>query len=245
MTAHFLIQARSNSKRLPGKIFREIGEKPLLLHIIDRIGKITGNYKVQIYILCPEQDQSTIQFCRQNNLKFFTGEEKNVFSRYLAYAKTVNKNDLGIRLTGDNPFLDFKITQAMLDDFSDEEDYMYPDFLPLGAGAEVFRISSLLKLDGKILSPHHREHVTVFFREYSELFKIKVFQTKFPVSVRDVRITIDEEVDLMLARKLFHHFENENPFFTTEEIYQLQKTDANLFHLNSNVIQKSHLSYEK
>ena len=63
------IQARTTSSRLPGKVLKSIGDKPILSHIIDRLCKVIE--RKQIVLLIPKGDVKLIEYAKNNSLEFF------------------------------------------------------------------------------------------------------------------------------------------------------------------------------
>ena len=73
-----LIFARSNSKRLPGKVLKEIYLGKNLLEII--ILRLKKFLRIKI-IVCTSKskaDNKIVKICKKNKIKYFRGELSNV-----------------------------------------------------------------------------------------------------------------------------------------------------------------------
>lgn len=253
MKVQCIIQARTNSKRLPEKVLLPIGEKPLLKHILDRLKKISfANFSVVLAI--PNGDDKLVNFAKENSIKFCEGDEHNVLERFFAASNDLDPKDFVIRLTADNPFLDYQILNQILNQLKElNADYIYPRGLPLGMGFEVIRCEALHSQKFYDLKEHHKEHVTTFIKENPHLYEIlpvgfgplyhpeRDFEEKIPV-----RLTIDEHLDWEMAKKTYNHFSRVgNPYFIARDVVELYRHWPDFFSLNQNVQQKSPLQYEK
>lgn len=95
------IQARSDSKRLPGKMFEKIGDKMLLQHVYDRCAQaqvMEGILDIDTVILCPTGDEKMIEACEKNHMAYREGDKEDLIKRYLTVC---NDYDLIVRVTGD------------------------------------------------------------------------------------------------------------------------------------------------
>ena len=101
-----IIQARMGSTRLPGKVLKNVGEKPLLLYMIERVRKSKKLDKVIVATSILEKDNVIEDFCKENNIDYFRGSESDVLQRYYECAKSYSL-DIIVRLTADCPLIDF------------------------------------------------------------------------------------------------------------------------------------------
>ena len=77
-----IIQARTGSTRLPGKILKVINDRTLLDHIIDRLKELEEKAVVVIATSTLPGDDAVEQFCKEKGVLCFRGSESNVLSRY-------------------------------------------------------------------------------------------------------------------------------------------------------------------
>ena len=99
------IQARINSKRLPGKVLMEIEGKSILGWMIERIKKSDINIPVVVLTSDKKSDDKIEEFCIKNNINFFRGELDNVFQRFIEAAYFFKQNEF-FRLCADSPCFD-------------------------------------------------------------------------------------------------------------------------------------------
>lgn len=111
------IQARSDSKRLPGKIYERIGQLSILEHLVKtaRHAQMTLE-KERIYdvaevcVLGVQCDERLKKFCGDKLIraKFFEGEESDLLARY-KWALTLDDYIGVVRLTAHCPFHDASV----------------------------------------------------------------------------------------------------------------------------------------
>jgi len=185
------------SSRLPGKVLKLISEKPLLEHVIGRLVQLHHPATVVVATSKLERDKSISEWCTQNNALFFLGSEQDVLERYYTCAIQY-KFDHIVRLTADNPFTDIVELNRLIDfHVNSNNDYSHSfGMLPIGVGAEVFRMSALRKSFFEGNQEHHREHVNEYILENPELFQIGILDN-IPKKkhAATLRLTVDTEQD--------------------------------------------------
>ena len=241
----FCIQARLSSARLPEKVLKTIGNDTLIDHIINRLLLITP--KENILFAIPHEDDKLSALIEKREIKFVTGDNKNVLSRFFNALSGIDDKSIVFRITADNPFID---TQAILMLASQliktKDDYAHTKNIPLGMGCEAFRKDALWSLKDKKLSNHHKEHVTVYFREYKDEFNISTVQMHDTDYSKLIRMTVDEENDLKMAKKVFDYFHKAgNIYFNSHDVIQLFEQDPSFFNINRSISQKSEFVYER
>ena len=239
MKVRYIIQARISSTRLAGKILMEIGHKPLLQHIIDRI-LLSGAERSQIcFALANENSKELQEFFIRQNIPWMTGETENVLARYVLASENMVENDIIVRFTADNPFIDYVCLRDVVKTALGKIkfDLAYPYKLPLGMGFEMFTKGALLRQMEYDLQPHHKEHVTTFIKENRNIFQVE--QLNYFENSPDIRLTIDYQEDLDQARKIYDYFQNlDKENFCSGDVFQLYQADPDFFSINRMMKQK-------
>ena len=115
-----IIQARTGSTRLPGKILLMIQGKEIILHLLDRL--IPSKYTDHIIVATPmeKSDDGLASLCINYHPKVSVcrGSEKDVLDRFYQAAKTYNnksgeQHDI-VRITSDCPLLHFNVVDDHL-----------------------------------------------------------------------------------------------------------------------------------
>ena len=112
---YLLIQARTNSSRLYGKCLFKIRNKEIILLLHDRVK--SKNYKTVILTSDEKSDDYLSKILKKKKVNFFRGDLENVRDRFLKFASKLYMNDIIIRCTADNLFVDKIIITQLLKKF--------------------------------------------------------------------------------------------------------------------------------
>jgi spore coat polysaccharide biosynthesis protein SpsF len=196
---HILIQARSTSTRLPGKIFKELAPG---VTVLDQCYQ-TCHSICATTILVPNNDLQAKEYCTAHKYPFLDGPLNNVLTRYMEAIDKLNC-DYAVRITSDCPL----IPVAQLFYMMAQVQQFKIDFcsnLPTVDGFDIdilsFRAWHWLHKNAK--SDVDREHVTSYLRapeHLKEFIKAGMSYMNYvdPVSVLPTipKLSIDTEQDL-------------------------------------------------
>ncbi len=198
-----IVQARMNSKRLPGKVLKKITRNENVLEFL--INRLSQSKKIdQLVIACSKnkKDDKLVKFLKKKELIYFRGDEKNVLKRFYLSAKQ-HDPDIIIRITSDCPFTDPKLVDKFLKIFIKKRyDYygnINPRSFPDGFDIEIFNFKTLSRTFKSTKNRYDLEHVTPFMIN-SRKFKKGNFSLKDNFS--KMRVTLDNKNDLKLIRYL-------------------------------------------
>ena len=92
---------------MSNKIFKLIGTKTVLEHVISRVNKVSFK-KIIIATSNKKRDNRIIKIATKNNCDFFRGSEMDVLDRLTKAALKFDLKNI-IRISADSPFIDPKI----------------------------------------------------------------------------------------------------------------------------------------
>jgi len=145
-----------------------------------------------------------------------------------------------VRITADCPVIDPELVDETIRVFQEQcGDYAsnsFPRTYPRGLDVEVFTVSALEQAWRDARTPYEREHVTPYFYEHPELFRLVSLRGRADYS--QYRWTLDTAEDLELLRTIYARFSNRDDFSWGETV-QLMEREPGLAQLNSHVIQKA------
>lgn len=216
-----IIQARMGSTRLPGKVLRKIGDKPLLGHIFFRLRHMQTEADIAVATSIESADDKIYDFCKESNIKSYRGSEGNVVSRFYDCSKLYGYKNI-IRLTADNPFTDIEELDRLIEShIKTKADYSHSfSALPVGVGAEVFTFDALEKSHTEGNKPNHLEHVNEYIWENPSMFNINIFSdVKKSKKQPNISLTVDTMDDHKKACFIVENCKDE--FITTEEAIRL------------------------
>ncbi|MGR9073097.1 MAG: cytidylyltransferase domain-containing protein [Gammaproteobacteria bacterium] len=209
-----ILQARTGSLRLPGKVLLPFGGSTLLGWILDRCQSAPWPLIVATTDL--PQDSAIVGYCKERDATYFCGSETDVLDRYYRCAETFGFEHV-IRLTADNPFTDIE-ELARLVTFHLERCFDYSQSiarLPVGIGAEIFSHNALMISWREGRELQHREHVNEYILENPQNFSIGCLDVPLNKRRRSLALTIDTREDYDRIRLLA---ETLGPSVTTEEL---------------------------
>lgn len=215
------IIARTQSKRLPNKVIRDIKNVTMIEHIINRVKNITKLDSIYLCTSIDPNDSILLEIAEKNGIKGYAGSREIVINRMLEVAKIENAETL-IRITGDNIFCDEIFTEKMIElHIKNEVDYTRTTLLPLGITTEIFSVKGLKEMYNK-LDPYQTEYLTyyVFFSVNSLkkliLYPPKIFRKPF------YNLTVDKPEDLERTLFIFEKFKDRAKIYL-DDIIELSK----------------------
>lgn len=238
-----IIQARTGSTRLAGKVLKKICGKTVLEHDIDRIKKVKNINNIVIATTTLEQDDIIVEETKRLGIDYFRGSEEDVLSRYY-YAAKENNADVVVRVTSDCPLIDSEVTEEVIQYFLDninKYDYVSNTIdrtYPRGLDTEVFSFESLEKAFQEAKSLRDREHVTPYIWDNPNIFRLAQFKNNIDNS--NLRWTLDTIEDFELIKciyELLFPINNTNDF-NMRDILKLYDIYPELKEINKNVEQK-------
>tara|TARA_Y100000294_G_C8485286_1_gene308470 strand:- start:74 stop:880 length:807 start_codon:yes stop_codon:yes gene_type:complete len=227
-----IIQARLSSSRLPGKILMHGYDKPLLLHLLERIKKSKFIKKIIIATTYEKIDKPIKDICKKNKIEYFSGHPTDVLSRYYNCAKK-NKIKNILRITSDCPLIDYKIIDEVIKKFfSSDFDYVsniHPASAPDGFDVEIFKFSALKKAFFKAKKKHEREHVTPYIWDNEYKFKKAnvLFHPKKKLHDR-YRLTLDYLDDYFLIWNIYNFLYPKKKYFSLNDILKFLRKNKNM-----------------
>ena len=110
-----LIQARTSSKRFRNKVLKRFYDKPLILHVVDKIKK-SKKVKIVVSTSKKKDDHKLIKILSKNKIKYYQGSLNNVAKRLYDTAK-FEKQDVFLRISADSPLIDYRIINKSINIF--------------------------------------------------------------------------------------------------------------------------------
>jgi len=235
MKTVIIIQARMGSERLPGKVMKKIAGIPIIEIILKRLNKTKEADKIIVATTKNIEDTVLVNHLKKIKANYFCGSDTDVLNRFYNAAKKY-KAAIVIRITADCPLVDVNIVDSFIKQFKKNKvDYLsncLPWTYPDGLDVEVFSYELLKKAEkkatklqrktGGVLINYLRDH-----RDSLKLSNISCPIKKLP----KYRLTVDEEVDLQLVRKIYENF-SPDIYFGFKEIIKFAQKNKKLFKIN-------------
>jgi glutamate-1-semialdehyde aminotransferase/spore coat polysaccharide biosynthesis protein SpsF (cytidylyltransferase family) len=197
-----IVQARLGSSRLPGKVLADIGGRPLLQLLLERVGNAATLDEVVLAIPDDPSDDALAAAAARWGHLVVRGSGTDVLARY-AVAAQATAADVIVRLTGDNPLADTAVIDAVVTHLLSDPNLDYVGTgitFPEGADCEAFHRHVLDIAAAEATKPSHREHVSLFVRDQPDRFALDYLVND--TDLGHVRLTVDEPADLDVVNSL-------------------------------------------
>lgn len=228
-----VIQARFTSSRLPGKVMNFVLGEPMLFRQWERVRRSKLVKQIVVATSLDKSDDVLALFCDQKGIPCFRGSLEDVLDRFYQAALEFSPQHV-VRLTGDCPLLDsILIDQAIRMHLEQNFDYtanIVERTFPDGMDVEVMTFDSLKTAWQRAILPSEREHVTPYIYHHPEMFTTGHFKQDEDLS--QLRLTVDEQEDLIVVRKIFETLYPKNNFFGLTDILSFLKHNPEIKNLN-------------
>jgi len=244
-----IIQARMSSSRLPGKVLKEAGGRPLLERMVERVRRSTLVDETLVATTTDPSDEAIAELCTAYNISYFRGNLMDVLDRYYQ-AALLHHADVVVRLTGDCPFIDPVLVDDTIAALQHEQadfacNRLPPPFTrtyPIGLDVEACTFSALENAWKNASEKHEREHVMPYLYEVPGRFK--VVKLDFAQNFGLLRWTVDTPQDLEFVRAVYVALRDRNDF-GWQEVLALIQSHPEIAEINANVQHKTMFDIDK
>jgi len=231
-----IIQARSSSRRLPGKVFLDLAGRTVLERVIERVGQAKKISKVIVATSDKQADDRLAELCKQAGADCFRGSEDDVLDRYYRAARHFGFSNI-VRITGDCPVIDPEVIDQVVALYQSENlDYasnVIPPTWPDGLDTEIFSLNALEKAWREARINSAREHVTVYMWQNPALFKQKHLLN--PINLSNRRWVLDNPEDYELIKEIYGQLYPSQPNFRLKDLLEFFSAHPELEKVNQNI----------
>lgn len=200
-----VIQARTGSTRLPRKVLRDLGGRPILAWVIGAAQTSGVCDEVVVATTTDPADDEVASLSTDVGARVVRGPVDDVLSRFLLAADTLHVQPLDgiVRLTSDCPLLDPTVIAMCARAFAPRRvDYVTTDHettVAHGFDVEIISVDALRRLD-TLATGADRAHVTSYIASHPAEFRVT--SVAFDPSCADLRVTLDEPADAELIEAI-------------------------------------------
>ncbi len=235
MKTIIIVQAQMGSIRLPNKVMKKIVGIPIIGIILKRLKKSKLADNIIVATSRSKKNIELIKYLKKTKANYFCGAENDVVNRFYKVAKKY-KGRIIVRITADCPLVDVKIIDEFIKKFKNNKpDYLsncLPWTYPDGLDVEVFSYELLKKVENNATESQRKDGGVIieYLKDNSD--SINSINVKCPIKkLPNYRLTVDEEIDLKLIRKIYENFAP-NIYFGFKEILNFAKKNKKLFRTN-------------
>ncbi len=233
-----VIQARTSSKRLPGKVLRDIEGQPMLLRQLRRLRKGIIVGKLIVATSVDASDDPIEDLCAENGFSCFRGPLDDVMERFILLGQEYQIDYL-IRVGGDDPLIDpaccnFLVEIQLREPF---------DFIsasnrsgwPYGCAAELISRRTLEEIHNRTQKPLYLEHIIPFFFDFPEDFAIHRAVAPKSINRPEYCFSVDYPEDMELIRTIFRILKAEGDYFPLEKVIELIDNNPDIRDINGHL----------
>ncbi len=244
-----IIQARTGSTRLPRKMILPFYENEGIFSLL--LKKLTSAFDKNDIILATSTNPNNdilVEIAERYEVNYYRGSENDVLQRFIDAAKEFNAENI-IRVCADNPFLDVFYIELLVEKFEkfncDYLSYITSDGTPsikthYGFWAEAVKLSALEKVRELTNENLYHEHVTNFIYANRDIFDVNFFEIIPQIDKhKDIRLTIDTQVDFDIQKEIFNKLNNNIPNFTSLNVIDFLEDNPHYLDIMRNEILKN------
>jgi spore coat polysaccharide biosynthesis protein SpsF len=232
-----IVQARMSSTRLPGKVLLKAAGRPLILHMLERVGRSKLIHDLWLATSGDVSDDPLSDTVIRAGHRVYRGSLENVLSRFWEIGNKTQADAI-VRLTGDCPLHDPSvIDDVVLHYLENPAAYDYvsnvmPPTYPDGLDVELLTFSALDEAHRRAKTPFELEHVTPFIRKRAEKSR-RAANVSGPADFSHLRWTLDEMEDYQFIKEALEALYEKNKGFTWLDLLAWVTSDSKKLEINS------------
>jgi spore coat polysaccharide biosynthesis protein SpsF (cytidylyltransferase family)/RimJ/RimL family protein N-acetyltransferase len=213
-----VVQARMGSTRLPGKVLADLGGRPMLALLLDRVTRAGTVDAVVVATTVEPRDDAIADLAAAAGVPVFRGSEADVLGRFEGAADLAGAGTV-VRVTADCPLVAPEGIDLVVGALGGEAADLATNSPPTGRtwpdglDVEAFTRKALTRAAAAADDPSDREHVTRWFHTSGEA-RVAVVDLDPPLG--NMRITIDTAADLELVRGVLERLGGRTDFTLDE-----------------------------
>jgi spore coat polysaccharide biosynthesis protein SpsF len=232
-----ILQARTSSSRLPGKVLLPLAGAPM---IVRQIARVRRARRIDALVVATSDDCSDDELARTlaaAGVAVHRGPLDDVLARFTGALAAFGPAAHLVRLTGDCPLADPAVIDATIDRvIAADADYgsnTPPESLassgrsfPKGLDVECMKAAALLAAAERAASAEEREHVTWALHRRPDLYRQAFLRQS--ADEGEVRWTVDYPDDYAFVAAVYDALWPANPAFTSDDVRALVRARPDL-----------------
>ena len=222
MKINAIVATRMTSSRLPGKVLMDLGGKPALVRLIERLKGSKYLQEIVIATTTNQEDDIVVRTAKEHGVRYYRGSEEDVLARTVEAAESTN-TDYIVQITSDCPLVDAETIDRVIERMMEHPylDYVGNSLVrtyPLGYSVEIFRTEALREVERTINDLAVREHVSLYFYENPELYHLSNVEAPAFLRHPEYRLTLDTQDDYRVIKHVFEALHGEKEDFSLYDI---------------------------
>ena len=237
MKVGVLITARLKSSRLPRKVLRTLGDKPMIAHLIDRMRHVHLADSVSVITSIVDQDNDLELFCQEYGVNCYRGHPDDVLLRINDAAIDLGL-DWVLSVTADNPWVCPEwADRLLLKSITADWDFGKIEGLPFGSFSYVLKRKAI----DKACQLKATSDTEVWGNYFKDEFGFSTGVLKVPKGLNtrrpDYRLTVDTPEDFKLAEEIEKKFHDIDYPIGLNQITEFLDKNPKMLDINKNIEQ--------
>ncbi|APR83066.1 N-Acetylneuraminate cytidylyltransferase [Minicystis rosea] len=236
-----VIQARTGSTRLPGKVRLPLAGKTLLERMVERVRAAKTPFELVVATTVEASDDPLVALCDEAKIPCFRGHPTDLLERHYGAALAVGPQiDTVVKIPSDCPLIDPAVIDRVLaahfasggNDFTSN---LHPATYPDGNDVEVMTLAALAIAHREADRTLEREHTTPFLWERPDRFRVGnvTWESGLDFAMSH-RFTIDYPEDYDFIKAVYDAlWRPERPIFGLDDILRLLEARPEIAALNA------------
>ena len=238
MKTVIIVQARTGSSRLPGKILKEVLGQPVLIRQLERISKARQADAIVVATSLKPEDDIIEKLSQNFGYNVFRGSLNNLLDRHYKAAIEYGA-DVVVKIPSDCPLIDPLIIDRVLEyykDYRSKYDFvsnLHPATYPDGNDVEVMPFEVLKHTWKHAEKSYELEHTTPYIWDHPDIFRIGnvEWESEDNYSMSH-RFTLDYQSDFDFINRVYEELYQGNNNFSLEDILGLLEEKPEIMKIN-------------
>lgn len=232
-----------SSSRFPGKVLADVHGKPAIARLVGRLRQCRLLDGIVLATSVEPADDALERWAGGEGVPCFRGSEGDVLQRVVGAQRRM-ASDIVVEVTGDCTLLDPQLIDWGIKTFLENECDVVTNVrklsFPMGEDIQVFRLKDLEEVERSVDDPAVREHVSLYFYEHPERYRILHLFAPARWYGPDYRFQLDYEEDHRFLTEVYRRLEPQfGEAFGIEEVMGLLRSDPALLEINRHCIEKA------
>jgi len=219
-----VVQARSGSTRLPGKVLLPLGDATVLERLLERVARSRLHGTLVVATTTAAADDPIATMCLIRDVHCYRGHPTDLLDRHFEAARALDAAHV-VKIPSDCPLVDPAVVDRVIGAYLDgggRYDYvsnLHPPTYPDGNDVEVFSFEALRVARRLARRPLDREHTTPFLWDTPGAFRLGnvVWEGGRDASLTH-RVVLDYAEDYEVIRRVYEALQPRHPDFGVRDV---------------------------
>lgn len=233
-----VVQARSGSTRLQGKVLKQICGKPILVLQLERILAAKIPFQLVVATTNEKIDDPIEEICREIDIHCYRGHPTDLLDRHYKAALQFGAEAV-VKIPSDCPLIDPDVIDKVLNFYLENQDKfdfvsnLHPATYPDGNDVEIMPLEILEIAFREAKKDFEREHTTPFIWDQPDRFRIGNVEMENGLDLSmSHRFTIDYIEDYEFIKAVYEELYEKNKLFSLKDILDLLERRPDIREIN-------------